>query len=598
MLFLASSCSAKTVFTGSIAFYDGTTQLGDPIKGTSGQEISDADKVKIAGYENKENYIFKGWCTTSDLSSYVDVKLYPYSDISVYAKFVASVTITLKAGDGSFAAGAVTTYSGAAGDAIPTDFPSPTKDKAAFDHWVIEGSSDKFTSKFFPDSSVTLTAVYTDWPTLSFVTDVPSYTIDSVQIKAGEKVPATLIDESKLTKGANYRFEGWYKESTFKNRFNFEQMPAESLTIYAKFLLKHTISFDSGLGSSYAITETIDAFEGDKILAPAFDDSGAFKLDGTKFKKSNYYFVGWFDDASGATSAYVFNQMPGADLTLTAHWSVDPVITFYAADKTTSLGTISNQEPGTGIVLSDYVTAPTDGKNTFLGWFNTESVDSVLPTYIDHDDGDKEKFRVPSKNASYFAKFRTNYQLTVKFVDPYKNLLATVADYTDIWGSEGSDMIAEPTSKVQSYLTANYPLTFGNSSLYKLVGFKTDNTSTGVTQTFPMSLTADGTIYAVLASKVNLTLYADTYDSAHPDVNKIGVVSGFQGEDITATYGAPISTGDTDILAYSLDTGKAKATYQFFQAYTEGSVMFDLPSFFPSHDYIAVLVFTTIPENT
>src|SRR5574344_147575 len=183
LLPLFASCGG-TDYTGSISFYDGETLLGT-LTGKSGTLIEDDETLKneLAGYEVKTSYQFDSWHKSTDFSdAAVKVKAIPYSTLNLYGHFLKEVTVTLDANGGTFASGAVTSYSGVEGYELSADFPTPSKSKSSFEGWYVTGSSEKLDGKFFfPAQDETLVANYTDWPTLTVVFNIPSMASISAQ---------------------------------------------------------------------------------------------------------------------------------------------------------------------------------------------------------------------------------------------------------------------------------------------------------------------------------------------------------------------------------------------------------------------------------
>lgn len=560
-----SSCSSDTEFTGSISFYDGTVLLGS-ISGTSAKKIADnsADAAKLESFETKENHTFNGWYEDSSLTQKLSaVTYYPYLDISLYGEFLANVTLTLELGEAeSIDDSAVMSYSGVEGRQIEQKMPAASKNEYTFAGWKDKATDAKFTWKFFPSSSLVLIPIFTVWPTLSFVTNVTGYQIDPIKVEPGTQVPTDIIDSTKLTKGDMYKFNGWYKEDTFKTNFNFESMGDSSLTIYAQFLAKHTISFMTNV-PGYSI-ESLVGFEGDAILAPS--------LDKTLMAVSSKYFTGWYEDAAfGASSAqYSFDKMPDNDLTLYAKWSQDPVITLFDVDHTTILNAFNTYEPGSYINLNTY--KPIHGNNSFIGWSTTASGNNFIVN--------PDNYCVPEVSTSIFAVMQTNYDVTVQFVDPYGNALSDVSDETGLFGSS---LFSDPSALSSAYLVQNYPSNYGNASDYKLEGYWSSLSEKKYVQ-FPINITNITTIYAVLAKKVTITLH-DSADSL------LGSVIGYQDE----AYGTdPITTGSNgNYYAYGVDTHVSASAYNY--AYSiDDSKNIVLPNAFPSKDVTFKLYFTLV----
>ena len=574
LLTVLASCQAST-FNGKISFYDGTTLLGT-LEGTSGTKIAEKEdlKTKLTGYETKTDFTFNGWHSKADFSdAVVPVNYIPYSDLVLYADFLKDVRITLSAGDGVFATGAKTVFEGVQGQEIPESFPTPSKDKAEFGGWF-KADGTEYTSRYFPSDDLTLTAHYNAWPTLSFVTNVPGYEIASVQIKAGEKIPADLIDMSKLTKGTGFKFDAWYTDSAFKTQFNFESMPSASTTIYAKFLEKFTISFDTKV-DGYTLP-TIGRFEGETIAAPAEDADGitAPVLDRSKFVQAGKFFNGWYTDITDLTTKFQFLTMPANNVSLTALWSDDPVINIYKvfSDDATNkvfVKAFNTLIPGSQIDLSAEIPSLTASQHySFEGFASAVDGTTGIPTtYLTN----QKTYTVQEAGLDIYAYFILDYPLTIGFADPYGTALSLGASATTSIYAESGKNAASSTlvsSTAVSFLSSTAFTT--ESGAYKISRFvqgidSTDTTTYLKTVQFPLDVSTARTIYAIVAKKV--TVVFKVFNDTTSAIDTLATVTGYQGEEISEKA---ITVGiDGYYYVFGNKTIYKEADYLFNYAYDE-----------------------------
>ncbi len=141
--------------------------------------------------------------------------------------------------------------------------------------------------------------------------------VEAIVKKAGEE-----ITEPAVPVKSGFVFDGWYESSdngsTLADKpFVFAYMPAQSLTLYAKWteqIVKYTITFETDGGTEIA---SIEAKAGEKIEEP------------TAPVKDGYIFGGWYESSdNGATLAekpFVFAYMPAQSLTLYAKWTLKSV---------------------------------------------------------------------------------------------------------------------------------------------------------------------------------------------------------------------------------------------------------------------------------
>ena len=549
--------------TGTITFYDGSTELGS-ISGPSASLISDEDKTDISSYEVKEGYVFDKWYTESTLDNSIDINYYPYTDLDVFAKFLSYVTITLDPGDGAFEESDQTIFTGLQDTEIVEDFPTPAKDKSSFEYWYyIDGTDEvKFDTKFFPDEDLTLHAKYADWPFLSFVTNVPGYTIDPIQLEPDVEIPTDIIDLSQLNSRDDYDFRGWYTDPNFSSRFTFEKMPDEDTTIYAKFAQEHSINFVTNV-PDYDI-DPIIAFAGDSIEAP--------DVDADNMVIPNKYFDGWYEDSSFAGDPYSFVEMPDMDLTLYAKWTSDPIITLYDVDGTTVLATLTDMEPGKKVDLTAY--NPDHGNDEFLKWVENSGAESK-------DIMDPTSYVIPSEDTNLYVVYRTNYLLTIDFEDVDGNPINSIDSYSEIWGSYS---IEDPSSELESYLDIE------TSIDYKPIKYL-DSSDNEIN--FPYAISSDETITAIIASRVTITL-EDTLG------NTLGSTSGYQTEQVVEGKVTYIDTNTGNYVVYGIDTNFSSSTYNYNFAYLKddaNQVQYVLSNKFPTEDLDLVLVFNPIEEQ-
>ena len=124
---------------------------------------------------------------------------------------------------------------------IPT-LESPTAPGFTFDGWFSDKSYKTLFSQNKKMPAYDLMA-YAKWTVREYTITCITFT-NPAQIKITEKYNTTLDNVYQPIK-KGYSFQGWFTDETYKNRYNFSTMPAENLTIYAKWSEKLTVSVDS-----------------------------------------------------------------------------------------------------------------------------------------------------------------------------------------------------------------------------------------------------------------------------------------------------------------------------------------------------------------
>lgn len=204
-----------------------------------------------------------------------------------------------------------------------------------------------------------------------------SYTIYYFEGEPTKSYPVTFYDgeaeltdlacnveeNGKITKPADpvkegYIFDAWYKESTFDNKWDFENdIVAADTKLYAKFLpeaevTKYNVTFKS---DENTVINTVTVKEGNSVGEPENP------------VKDGYQFDGWYTDVN-CTDKYDFNTVVSADLTLYAKWLAKYTVSF----DTDGGSTVESQT--ITLPTKDLVTAPngvgnlknfTDGTNSY-----------------------------------------------------------------------------------------------------------------------------------------------------------------------------------------------------------------------------------------
>lgn len=187
--------------------------------------------------------------------------------------------------------------------------------------------------------------------------------------------PATIENVKEGTKiskptdptARGYIFEGWYKENSCLNEWNFSSdVVTSDITLYAKWSLepvvnKYTVTFNAnGHGSAPASITNVE--EGSRIAKPA--DPSA----------SGYIFGGWYKEKE-CVNAWNFNtDTVTANITLYAKWTEAPVETYTVTFDTQGHGiapsNIENVKKGSTITKP---ADPEDEGYQFKGWFKENS---------------------------------------------------------------------------------------------------------------------------------------------------------------------------------------------------------------------------------
>ncbi len=266
-----------------------------------------------------DGYEFAGWATTSDatIAAYADGDSYTMgsSDVTLYAVWGTSYTITFDANGGS---GTMEAQTAVTGQKVTLNANTFTYDGYEFAGWAT--TSDATTveyedgSSFSSTEAVTLYALWGSTYTITFDANGGSGTMEDEVV---------LQDSSTVTLTANtytygdYVFTGWATTSDATS-IEYEDEGSISvtgdITLYAVWNTTPHITFNANGGSG--------------SMDPEYFTSGvSFTLSACTFTRTDYSFDGWATSADSTDVTYTDEQENvylSASVTLYAVW-VDPV---------------------------------------------------------------------------------------------------------------------------------------------------------------------------------------------------------------------------------------------------------------------------------
>ncbi|MCK7486338.1 MAG: InlB B-repeat-containing protein [Bacillus subtilis] len=197
------------------------------------------------GSDEDVGYSFAGWYSDAGLTSAYTFTAMPGQNITLYAKWtVNSFTINFNSNGGSAATSITQNYATAA--SAPAD---PTKTGYTFTGW-------------YSDAGLTeCLCVHHDAGTehhaVREVDDHRTYTIQAFNVNGGSAVGsitqnyATAVSAPADPTKTGYTFAGWYSDAGLTSAYTFTTMPAENITLYAKWTISsYTITFNSNGGSA------------------------------------------------------------------------------------------------------------------------------------------------------------------------------------------------------------------------------------------------------------------------------------------------------------------------------------------------------------
>ena len=325
------------------------------------KEVVSGVKIKAPSTPTKDKYLFRGWYEDSTFSKEFDFNTPITSDMTLYAKWGAANSINEIRLAGDFQYGTVPVGT------LPSFNPRTTTDSITIDKtnsdWVKRTSTTSLWGGFagntpvayndgktyygysfavdtndgyqlasdlkviYNGDDVTTTAnvsryawgAYVDVDLGKAIGTPVVYTItfnsndgtsvESQNVNAGEK----LTEPTPAPTREGFTFDGWYEDSTFSTKFNFDTPITDNMTLYAKWTEnKYTLTFDANGGSG--------------TMTPVTDLTGEYTLPANEFTApSGKQFKGWSLTTDGAIVTKVDMT---ENRTVYAIWENIPVVTY------------------------------------------------------------------------------------------------------------------------------------------------------------------------------------------------------------------------------------------------------------------------------
>ena len=295
----------------------------------------------------KLGYTFKGWFKEATFENQVtkilkgtinDIELFAYFDKNTY-----EVTYLLDGGINS----SNNPLQIQVTDSVTLEPASKTG--YTFVGWYLD--NEKITKLENVSSNITLTAVY----------EINSYTIHFESNGGTEVADMTLeydediIFDHTIEKNG-YTFVGWYTNPELTTIFKLTKMPAEDITLYARYSAKvYTITYELNGAEE---NQNPDSYT---IETPTIVLKDAVQ--------TGYSFAGWYLEATFDTRVYEIELGSTGNITLYAKFAIDVYqITFHSNGGT--------EYPVMNVEYNTSVNLPTPEKNgyEFAGWFKNEEL--------------------------------------------------------------------------------------------------------------------------------------------------------------------------------------------------------------------------------
>ena len=439
---------------------------GSPVNSISNVEGT-AISAPVA--PTKEHYTFTGWYSDAALKNAYSFATQPAEDITLYAKWTPVVyEIEYVLNGGTNSENNVVEYT--VEDKI--ELYAPSKVGYTFIGW--------FTDAEFTSSVVTELKVGTSGKiTLYAHYSVNQYTI-SFESNGGTSVSAitqnyeTSVTAPEAPSKIGYTFVGWYSNASLTSKYTFSTMPADNITLYAKWNLEtYNITYNLNGGTNNSSNPATYTITSAKITLKAPTKIG-------------YSFAGWYTDAECTEAITEIASGSYGVVELFAKWTAtEYTITYVTADGATHSNILTYTIETDLTTLAD---ATLKG-HAFGGWYTDDSYATAVTTVAGGEIGNK----------TVYAKFTANtYNV---WLDGNEEASCVVS--FNLNGADGT--IASQT--VTPTATLKYP-TVPTRDGYIFAGWYDNENCTGSLYDFTTVVTSDTTLYAKWVTVENATAIA------------------------------------------------------------------------------------------
>ncbi|MBE7046808.1 MAG: hypothetical protein E7396_05265 [Ruminococcaceae bacterium] len=360
----------------------------DSMGGSSVSPVNNVEygtKINEPSEPSMTGYTFKGWYKdTNYVNSFDFANDVIISNITLYAKWeISEYTVTFETYGGSVINPQTVTH----GNKANKPYPNPVKDGHTFVKWInVSGDEFDFNTPITKD-----TELYAQWLINKYLVEF--------ETNGGSAVDSQLIEyEGYVTEPTaptkdGYIFEGWYKEDTFVNEFDFaSDIITKDTTLYAKWepipVEYVTVTFVTNCANTLDDEEII---KGTKISQPTVENQG-------------YTLVGWYttEDFQDGTKIDFDTYTFDVSITIYAKWEANPVyytVKFYDGMSDEYLEGEETYLSGSLIPQSDI---PAATKYNYEGFYKDSTISSLYAGdeyqhYIDPlwlYKGDDDKWKV------------------------------------------------------------------------------------------------------------------------------------------------------------------------------------------------------------
>ena len=323
---------------------------------------------------------FDGWYTDKDCTAAYDFDEEVTKDITLYAKWVKTVTVTYHVGSYGTAPASQTVDAGKK-FTRPAD---PVDSRAIFQGWYTD---ENYTTAYDFGSAVeTDLNLYAKWKDGYRVVFQTAYGTAPAEQKVALNGKATKPADPTAT---GYIFKGWYTSQLYTAEFDFNTPITADTTLYAKWNETYTVTFNVGDHGTAPTAQTVE--NGGKATKPENPTAKGWRFDG------------WYTDER-YTARYDFDKAVTANTTLYAKWTQLFTLTF-ETNGGTKIDSVEAPD-GSLVYLGSY--KPTKSGYYFVGWYTDKNLTRESRVGYVRMDGNK----------TVYAKFAVADKTNPKTADP------------------------------------------------------------------------------------------------------------------------------------------------------------------------------------
>lgn len=323
---------------------------------------------------------FDGWYTDKDCTAAYDFDSVVTDNITLYAKWVKTVTVTYHVGSYGTAPDSQTVDAGKK-FTRPAD---PVDSRAIFQGWYTD---ENYTTAYDFGSAVeTDLNLYAKWKDGYRVVFQTAYGTAPAEQKVALNGKATKPADPTAT---GYIFKGWYTSQLYTAEFDFNTPITADTTLYAKWNETYTVTFNVGVHGTAPTAQTVE--NGGKATKPENPTAKGWRFDG------------WYTDEK-CTARYDFDKAVTANTTLYAKWTQLFTLTF-ETNGGTKIDSVEAPD-GSLVYLGSY--KPTKSGYYFVGWYTDKNLTRASRVGYVRMDGNK----------TVYAKFAVADKTNPKTADP------------------------------------------------------------------------------------------------------------------------------------------------------------------------------------